>query len=116
MNETSTLITIDDYWLTFLIATILPAITALVTKRFASSVYGAVILLALSVVTGWLTSLGATGGTFELKAAVVGMFVAFITAVASHFGLLKPANVTGSGGAIQEIVPGGIGNSDTPRA
>lgn len=114
MNET--VITIDDFWLTFLIATILPAVTAFVTKRYASSATGALVLLLLSVVTGWATSLQATDGVFEIKAAVTGMFVAFVTAVAMHFGLLKPANVTGSGGIIQEIVPGGIGASGTPRA
>jgi hypothetical protein len=103
-------ITIDDFWLTFVIATVLPAVTALVVKRFASSSAGAMVLLFLSVVTGALTSIQASGGSFELKTAAVGVFVAYVTAVASHFGLLKPAGVTGSDGAIQRAIPGGVGS------
>lgn len=102
-------VTIDEFWLTFLVATVLPALTALVTKRFAPGSTKALVLTALSVIAGWLTSLQATDGDFDLKAAVVGVFTTFVTAVATHYGLLEPLAVTGSEGVIQRSVPGGIG-------
>lgn len=102
--------TLDEYWLTFLIATALPAVVALVTRRLASSSTKAIVLALLAAVTGWLTSLQATGGEFEVKAAVVSIIVTFVTAVASHYGLLKPTGVTGSNGAVAKKVPGGIGH------
>jgi hypothetical protein len=35
----------------------------------------------------------------------------FIASVGTHYGLLKPTGVTGTNGAIQVRVPGGIGGS-----
>jgi hypothetical protein len=102
-------VTIDEYWLNLLISMILPIVVALVTKRFANGQVKAVVLLALSVITGWLTSLQATGGTFELKSAITSTVVSFVAAVAVHFGLLAPAGVTGADGVIARSVPGGIG-------
>lgn len=102
-------VTIDEYWLTFLVSTVLPMVVAVVTNRLASGTVKSMVLLVLSIVTGWLTSLYATGGTFELKAAAVGAFVSFVTAVGSHFGLLAPAGVTGKNGAIATNAPAGLG-------
>ena len=106
-------VTIDEYWLTFAVSVGLPILVALVTKRLASGAVKSLVLLFLSVITGWLTSLYATGGTFELRAAVVGVAMSFITAVGAHFGLLgtNALNITGKNGAIQTHVPGGIGSS-----
>jgi hypothetical protein len=111
MAEVSPTVTIDQYWLTFLIAVVLPAAVALVTSRLASGGVKAIVLIFLSALNGWLTSLMATDGTFELKAAVIGFFVSFITAVASHFGLLNSSvlGITGKDGIIQRNVPVGIG-------
>jgi hypothetical protein len=110
------MITIDDFWLTFLIATILPAIVAFVTKRFADSVYGAITLLFLSVISGWLTSLNATPDhSFDLKTAFIAIVTTFITAVVTHFGLLKPARITGSGGVVQKAQPAGIGSEPSSQ-
>lgn len=107
------IVTIDDFWLTFVIATILPAVVAFVTKRYAASQWGAVVLLFLSVVSGWLTSLYATPDhSFDLKTAVIAIVTTFITAVATHYGLLKPLMITGSAGVIQRAVPAGIGSTD----
>ena len=104
-----TVVTIDEYWLTFLVSTGLPILVSLVTQRLASGTVKSLVLVTLSLLTGWLTSLYATGGSFELKAAAVGFFVSFITAVGTHLGLLKPSGVTGSNGAIAVAVPAGIG-------
>lgn len=104
-------ITISDYWLTLLVATVLPVITALITKQVAPSHLKSVVLLLLSVVSGWLTSLYATGGSFVLKEALLSVIVTFVTAVATHYGLLKPTSVTGRDGAVQRALPGGIGST-----
>lgn len=112
-----TVVTIDEYWLTFLVSTVLPMVVAFVTNRWASSTLKAMVLIVLSVLTGWLTSLQATGGTFEVKAAVVGMFVSFITAVGMHFGLLQSRvlGLTGRDGAIAKTMPAGIGGGAPNR-
>lgn len=101
---------IPDYWLTFALATVLPALVALVTKQFASAAFKGVLLAALSAATGILTTIQANGGEFEWKTALTGFFIAFITAVVTHYGLLKPTGVTGSDGSIAAAVPGGIGS------
>jgi hypothetical protein len=102
-------VTIDEYWLNLLISMLLPIVVAVVTKRFAAGSVKAVTLIALSVITGWLTSLQATGGAFEIKSAVTAVLVSFVAATASHFGLLAPANITGADGVVQRTVQGGIG-------
>ena len=108
-------ITLDDYWLTFLVSVALPMLTAVVKQRFSASWVGSLVLLALAVLSGWLTSLVATGGTFELRTAAVSVAISFITAVGVHYGLLKPMGVTGNGGVILRAMPGGVGTPE-PRA
>lgn len=108
-------LTLDQYWLTFVISTALPMLTALITKRYGSAAWSAWILLALSAITGTLTSIEAAGGTFILEAAISGTVVSFITAVGVHFGLLKPAHVTGNDGVIRKTVEGGVGGKRQPK-
>jgi hypothetical protein len=102
-------ITFDPTLLTVVVAVVLPALVALITKRIADSWYKAVVLVLLSVLGGWLTELQANGGTFYLWPTVVNILITFGTAVVAHFGLLQPMHVTGSDGVIQLNVPGGIG-------
>lgn len=109
LAEGSQVVTIDDYWLTFLIGTLLPVLTALVTKRFAPGWWKGLTLLVLSVLAGWLTSLQATGGEFEVKAAVSSIFISFVTAVSLHLGLLKQLNITGKDGVVARTVSAGLG-------
>jgi hypothetical protein len=104
------LVTIPDLWLTFIIGTVLPAVVALVTSRFADSAVKAGVLVLLSVVGGVLVQIQASGGTFDLVETLVAVFMTFVTAAASHFALLKPVGVTGSEGAIARSVPGGLGS------
>lgn len=102
------IVTIDEMWLTFVVSVLLPMVTALITKRWAHNYIAPIILLLLSVVSGWLTSLYATNGTFDLKTAGISVFMSFVTAVGFHFGLLKPVGITGTDGAILKAIPGGI--------
>jgi hypothetical protein len=94
-------VTLDQYWLTMIIAVVLPALVALVTKQVASPNIKAVLLLLFAAIAGTFTSIQANGGTFDLKDAAVATILTFVIAVGSHFGLLKPLSLTGSAGAIQ---------------
>lgn len=105
-----TSVTLDDYWLTFLVSVALPMLTAVIRRRYSASWIASLVLLLLAMISGWLTSLYATGGTFELRAAAVSVAVSFITAVGVHYGLLKPTGITGNDGVISRALPAGVGS------
>jgi hypothetical protein len=99
-------------WLNLLINLLLPILVALVTQRFAAGSVKAITLLLLSALSGFLVSwLDAVndGSIFNWSQAGFTMLTGFITAVAFHYGLLKPANITGSTGAVASAVPAGLG-------
>lgn len=103
------MLVISDYWLTFVLGTVLPALVALVTQRCASSGLKAIVLALLAAVGGVATSIQMDGGNFDWKVALTSFIVMFVTATATHFGLLKPTGVTGTDGLIASAVPGGVG-------
>lgn len=99
-------------WINVAVNTLLPIVVALITARIADGAVKALVLLALSAVSGFLTSALAAvelGVPFAWDQAAFTVLLGYVVAVASHFGLWKPAAVTGSGGAVQARVPGGIG-------
>lgn len=85
--------------ISMIVGTLLPILVAVITDRAASGATKAVTLLALaalsSFLSAWLVALN-TGGAFDWSQAAFGVLVTFVVAVATHFGLWKPANVTGS--------------------
>lgn len=89
-----------------LVGTILPILVAVVTRAAASPGAKAVVLLALSAVSSflseWLTALNG-GDAFDASQAGFGVLLTFVAAVAAHFGLWKPASVTGSEGRASGI-------------
>lgn len=99
-------------WLGFAVSVILPALVAFVTKQTAHSGVKAIVLLVLAAVTGfvdtWIDAAN-QGVIFNFGAAAVATLMSFAVAVLAHYGLLKPVSVTGSTGAIQTNVSGGIG-------
>jgi hypothetical protein len=99
--------------LTSLVGVVLPIIVAIVTDRVASGGVKAVVLLLLaalsSFLTEWLTALNASA-SFDFAQAGYGVLMTFVVAVAAHFGLWKPAAVTGEQGAAA-----GIGLDSTRR-
>lgn len=97
--------------LNVVIGVVLPLLVALVTHRVAAEWLKSLILLALSVLGGLLTTV--TVASFDWKDFLLAFAVQFGSAVASHFGALKPLGITGSTGAIQNTVPQGIGGSTT---
>jgi small basic protein len=98
--------------LTLLVSVILPILVALATNRLSSPGVKAVVLALLAALVGFLSELLdalVDNTAFNLGAAVMSWVTAFIIAVASHYGLLKPTGLTGSKGAVAQAVPGGLG-------
>ncbi len=93
-----------------LVGTVLPILVALVTSRVASGAVKAVALLVLAAVTSflseWLVALN-DGTAFDASQAGFGVLLTFVAAVAFHFGLWKPADVTGSNGSAAKLGVGG---------
>jgi hypothetical protein len=84
------------YWLGLLISTVLPVLVGLVTKRVTSAGLKAVLLLALSVLNGFLVELGGPhDSNYSWQTAAVLALVSFAAGVLTHFGLLKPVGVSG---------------------
>jgi hypothetical protein len=87
---------------------VLPILVAVVTNRVASGAVKAVVLLVLAAISSflseWLVALN-TAATFDLAQAAYGVLMTFVVAVATHFGLWKPAVVTGEHGAAARIGP-----------
>jgi hypothetical protein len=103
------MIALDTYWLTIAISVVLPAIVALVTKQTASGTVKSLTLLLLSAITAAAVQIQQAGGTFDWQLTLRDTIVSFVIAVSVHFGLLKSTGLTGSNGAIQTRVSGGIG-------
>lgn len=89
--------------LTLVVGTLLPILVALVTRRMASSGLKATALALLAAITGFLSELLQSlesNTAFDLQAAIVNWFGAFVIAVAVHYGLWKPIGLTGTDGAV----------------
>lgn len=97
--------------LNVVVGVLLPLLVALVTHRVAAEWLKSLILLALSVLGGLLTTVGVD--SFHWKDFLLAFAVQFGSAVASHFGALKPLGITGSTGAIQTAIPAGLGGGTT---
>jgi hypothetical protein len=118
----NTHVTFNPEVLTLLIGFIIPMAVALITKRFADSLWKALTLIVLAAVAAVLQQVFQNGGDFDLWPTVILFLQLVATAIISHFGVLQPMHITSSGGVIQLAVPGGIGsqhdtrNYDEPRA
>ncbi|RTL65898.1 MAG: hypothetical protein EKK42_20345 [Pseudonocardiaceae bacterium] len=102
---------IDINWLLVLTAFVVPMLTALVTKQVSHSGVKAAVLAALSAVGGVLTEIQSVSGDLSAmswNASLANAVGVFLAGVGLHYGLLRPVGITGSTGAIQEKVPGGI--------
>jgi len=107
-------------WLNLAIASLLPALVALVTAQNAHPGIKAVVLLALSAITGFLTAWGdavTNAVPFDWSTAGLTAVAGFAVAVLSHFGVTGPAGITGSGGFIaRKTWRFGLGGPTTPRS
>lgn len=84
------------YWLGLLVSVILPVLVGLVTTRVTHAGTKAVLLLALSTTTGFVTEFaGPHDAGYSVGTAAVLALVSFGTGVLSHFGFWKPVGVAG---------------------
>lgn len=84
------------YWLGLLTSVVLPVLVGLVTTRVTSAGIKAVLLLALSGVNGFVIEYaGPHPSGYSVATAAVLALITFGIAVLAHFGLLKPAGVSG---------------------
>lgn len=97
-----------DY-LNLVLAVVLPVITSLITARFANSTVKTLVLVLLTVISTALQQVFDDNGTIVWKHFLYTTVFQFLGSVGFHFGLLKPTNVTGTGGVISMKVPNGVG-------
>ncbi|MFD5814427.1 hypothetical protein [Streptomyces sp. NPDC127038] len=82
------------YWLGLLVSVVLPVLVGLVTTKVTHAGVKAVLLLALSSVTGFVTEYaGPHDAGYSVGTAAVLALVSFATGVLSHFGFWKPVGV-----------------------
>jgi len=83
------------YWLGLLVSIGLPVLVGLVTTRVTNAGIKAVLLLALSTATGFVTEYaGPHDAGYSVGTAAVLALVSFGTGVLSHFGFWKPVGVS----------------------
>lgn len=94
-----------------LIGVLLPLVVGLVTKRYTSPSVKAILLLAASALTAFITE-WANSANFVWQQALLTMILTFGTGVVAHKGLWAPTGVAGKaqdafGGAIPQPAPKG---------
>lgn len=92
-----------------LVATIIPILTALVTKSTAAPGVKSVVTLGLSAIAGFgseFIKASEAGATFYWQGALLTTIVTFVVAVATYYGLWKPTNVAGSNSAAAHAFTG----------
>lgn len=100
------------FLISFMISFILPLLVGLVTKWSTNPALKSVLLLLLSTVTAFLTELLThvnNQDTFSWKLLVLNAIFNFVIAVAAHFGLWKPTNVTAKvqSSLVKDLPPAG---------
>lgn len=82
------------YWLSLFVSVVLPVLVGLVTTRVTHAGVKAVLLLALSTATGFVTEYaGPHDAGYSVGTAAVLALVSFGTGVLAHFGFWKPVGV-----------------------
>lgn len=80
-----------------LLATVMPVLVGLVTKRATSAAAKSWLLATLTLVTSLLVGLGRAldlGVPYDLGVALLAAIPAFIVSVSLHYGLWKPTGVS----------------------
>lgn len=90
------------------IGVVLPLLVALITHWNASGAVKSLLLALLSAIAGVITP-EVVGANTDWRKMLLSVISVFGTSVLAHYGVLKPAGVTGSAGVIQRNVQGGIG-------
>lgn len=83
------------YWLGLLVSVVLPVLVGLVTTRVVHAGTKAILLLALSTLTGFVTEYaGPHDAGYSVGTAAVLALVSFGTGTLAHFGFWKPVGVS----------------------
>jgi peptidoglycan/LPS O-acetylase OafA/YrhL len=83
--------------ISLLVGTVLPLLVGLVTTRETKPGVQALLLLALAVISGFLSTLLGdlnSGVEFDVFTSTVTALTTFLVGVGMHYGLWKPTNVT----------------------
>lgn len=86
--------------LTFIVATAIPILTALITKANTSSAIKAVTTLTLAVIAAAVQLAIEANGVVNFRTFLANLAVTWIIAIATYYGLLKPTGVTGKAAAV----------------
>jgi hypothetical protein len=97
------------YWIGLLVSVVLPVLVGLVTKHVTHPGVKAVLLLALSTLTGFLTEFANPGPGWDFSTAAILALVSFAIGVLSHFGLWKPTGIS-------DKAQSALGGGTSPRA
>lgn len=109
LDLANTVIEMDVTVLAFLAGTVIPLLTALVTKITASSAVKAVANLILSMAAGGVAFLVANDGTGTLLELIAAMVSVYLASGVSYTNFWKP---TGTAAAVQSATPNtGVGGS-----
>lgn len=81
-------------YLGVVISVFLPIVVALITKVTTSGGLKAILLAFLTGLSGFLTEWGYSGDDFNWKTALVTWGTGWAIAVATHYGLWKPTQIT----------------------
>lgn len=101
---------LDVGLLTLVGAFLIPLLTGLITKYFASSGLKAISTLTLSAAAGLVQTAIDAGGSVVLKEWIGSAVVAWVLSLATYYGLWKP---TGTAERVQRATANvGIGSSD----
>lgn len=90
----ATLAHLDVGVLTFIIATAIPILTAILTKSTANSSVKSVVTLTLALIATAIQRIVTANGVVNLRTAGSTFVVTWIIAIATYYGLLKPTGVT----------------------
>lgn len=93
--------TFDPLFLSIVLGSVLPILVGLVTQRVAHPGLKATLLAALSTATGVFAAAQNEGGLVR-KETLYFAAAAWATAVATHYGLLKP---TGTSEKVADVAP-----------
>jgi hydrogenase maturation factor len=92
LSEASTVeqkVHLDVGFLTVIVGTLIPIITALITKANASSAVKALTTLTLTVIAAGIQLIIEANGVVNLRTFLANFAVTYIVAVASYYGLTK---------------------------
>ena len=100
---------ITSLLLTALVSLFIPWLVATVAHATAPAGVKAVLSLVLNAANGIVMGF-LSDPHFDWQHGVLYIAEGFVIATATHFGLWRPVDITGSTGAIARSIPGGIGS------